>query len=133
MRDVDLLQQIQNLLWYYGYENIFGSTYCAGLISPEVISGDAVRLKDIENLGLYLTAEEIAGFAEPYDGVMNIKVINKFYRDQDESDLFPINGRFNVTERAIRNVSKLCSPIYGIEYCYAVDAEIGRLVNEEYL
>lgn len=131
MKDVDLLQQIQNLLWHYGYENIFGSTYLVGLIYPQVVSGDAdkIRLSDIENLNCFFSAEEIAEFAEPYDGVQNIKVINKFYHDQDESHTYPINNDYDVTERAIRRIREWDCTVYGLEYCYAIEAEISKLVN----
>ena len=35
-----LVQQIQTLLAYYGYENIFGSSYWAGRTFDEVIAND---------------------------------------------------------------------------------------------
>ena len=63
----------------------------------------------------------------------NRRQVNKFFRSIDESKLFPVCGRFNATERAIRRVRKLereglCleSPY---EYGLALDAEISRIVN----
>lgn len=129
MKDQYLTQQITDLMSYYGAENIFGISHCEGLIYPQVISGGNVRLKDIEDLNDHFSAEQIAGFAEPYGGVMNIKVINKFYREQDESHLWPINNRFNVANRAIRKVRGLGT--CGIEYCLALESEISRIVNKE--
>jgi hypothetical protein len=34
------------------------------------------------------------------------RIINKLFRRQDESDKWPIQGRFNVTDRAIRHAQK---------------------------
>ena len=33
---------------------------------------------------------------------MSIREINRHFRNEDESDKWPICGKFNVTERAIR-------------------------------
>ena len=80
------------------------------------------------------TTEEIADLAEHLDGRMNIAFINKLFRDQDESDLFPIRGRFHVTNRAIdrvRRMTQKSGAVYGYEYAYALEDEIGRIVNDE--
>lgn len=80
----------------------------------------------------YLTAEQIAASCDDLDGVANIKAINKLFREQDESHLFPINGRFNVTERAIRQARKLqqdAGAVYGLEYAYTLDSLISTIVN----
>ncbi len=61
---------------------------------------------------------------------MSIRQINKHFRNEDESDKFPICGKFNVTERAIRKVRKQ-GLNGGLEYYLALDAEIGRIVNDE--
>lgn len=81
-----------------------------------------------------LTAEQIARKAEKCKTARaNIATINRLFRLQDESHLFPIRGRFNVTERAIRRLQRqqrqgsVLSP--GLEYALALDAEIGRIVN----
>ena len=129
--DLSLPQQITDLISYYGYENIFGTVHWEGLIYPQVISGGNARLVDIcEDCG-HFSAEEIADFAEYADGIQNIRVINKFYRCQDESHLWPINNKFNVTDRAIRKVRQMDCPVSGLEYCYALEGEISRLVNKE--
>ena len=61
---------------------------------------------------------------------MNIREINRHFRRIDESENFPICGKFNVTERAIRKVRKQ-GLNGGLEYYLALEAEIGRIVNDE--
>lgn len=78
------------------------------------------------------TVEQIANETDHLSGVANIRAINKIYRSQDESHLYPINNKFNATERAIRRVRKLTrssGAIYGIEYCYALESELSNIVN----
>jgi len=83
--------------------------------------------------GIMLTPEKIAQNAEKYEGRANITAINRAFRAQDESHLYPIRGRFNATDRAIKRLQRyqrdgLClNP--GLEYALALDAEIGRIVN----
>ena len=82
----------------------------------------------------YLTAEKIAELTNDCDGIANIREINKLYRQQDESDLFPIRGRFNVTERAIRNArafQRSSGAVYGLEYCYLLEHIMSEIVNNE--
>jgi hypothetical protein len=59
--------------------------------------------------------------------------INKEYREKDESHLWPIRGRFNATERAIRSVRAFERDsgiaLEDLEYEEALDAEITRIVN----
>ena len=80
-----------------------------------------------------LTPYQIADRAERYEGRANIAAINALFRRQDESHLWPINGRFDVTERAIRRLRRLAregaaiEP--GLEYALALDAEISAIVN----
>ena len=38
---------------------------------------------------------------------MSIRQINALFRARDESHLFPVNNRFNATERAIRRLQRL--------------------------
>ena len=81
----------------------------------------------------YLTAEEIAAKTDDKVGLANIRAINKLYRAQDESEKYPINGAFNVTERAIRKARKFQQDsgvgVYGLEYCYLLEDYITKLVN----
>jgi len=64
---------------------------------------------------------------------MSIRQINKYFRSIDDSHKWPINGRFNVTERAIRRLAKKRRQglmIYpGIEYYFAMEQETARIVN----
>jgi len=83
-----------------------------------------------------LTPYQIAERAERYEGRANIAAINRLFRRQDESHLWPINGRFDATERAIRRVRRLArdgaciEP--GLEYALALDSEISAIVNGGY-
>lgn len=61
---------------------------------------------------------------------MSVREINRHFRNEDESDKWPIYGKFNVTERAIRKVRKQ-GLNGGLEYYLALEAEIGRIVNDE--
>ena len=82
----------------------------------------------------HLTAEQIAELTDEKDDLANIRAINRLYRNQDESHLWPISGKFNATERAIRRVRTLArhnGAIAGLEYAYAVDWEISEIVNDE--
>lgn len=77
------------------------------------------------------TAEEIAKETDHLYGVANIRAINKIYRSMDDSHLWPIKGKFNATERAIRQVRNNSDPLYGLEYCYAIESELTIIVNGE--
>jgi len=80
------------------------------------------------------TAEQIAKETQDKDGLAERRAMNKLYRQQDESHLWPIRGRFNVTDRAIRYVNKFeCAngAIGGLEYCYVLEGEMSRIVNDE--
>lgn len=82
----------------------------------------------------YLTAEKIAESTDDLDGLANIKAINKLFREQDQSNLYPINNRFNVTDRAIRqagNFQRANGGVYGLEYAYMIDGLISAIVNHE--
>ena len=66
---------------------------------------------------------------------MSIRDINKHFRNIDDSHLFPIRGKFNVTERAIRKIREQrrhgLEINEGLEYYLALEDEIGRIVNDE--
>lgn len=58
--------------------------------------------------------------------------INAYFRANDCSHQWPICNKFDVTERAIRRLRLLddgCLSAGGLEYFYALDAEISRIVN----
>ena len=63
---------------------------------------------------------------------MTVRQINKYFRERDNSFVYPICGRFNVTERAIRRVRKYMQKngaISGLEYAEVLGGEISRIVN----
>jgi hypothetical protein len=61
-----------------------------------------------------------------------VRATNKEFRAKDESHLWPICGRFNATDRAIRRLQKLQSDgLVLSEYAEALDREISLIVNEE--
>jgi len=65
---------------------------------------------------------------------MSIRQINQLFRKHDESRKWPISGRFNATERAIRRLRKVmrCNGTTGgFEYALMLGDEIGRIVNRE--
>lgn len=65
----------------------------------------------------------------------SVAKMNRRFRETDESHLWPIRNRFNVTERAIKRVQRMqrqgmvISSNY--EYYVAVDFEISDIVNDE--
>lgn len=75
-------------------------------------------------------AENIANLYTNKEGVANRRAIFKHYRSLDESHLYPIFNRFNVTKRAIQHESKLGESLEGLELCLYLDAEISRIINE---
>lgn len=82
-----------------------------------------------------LTADQIAERAETFDGTANIKEINRLFRAQDESHLFPINNRFNATERAIRKAREFqrhSGAVYGLEYALLLEDMLSDIVNNSF-
>lgn len=64
---------------------------------------------------------------------MSVRQINAYFRKHDDSHLWPICGRFNATERAIRRIRRyrrdgmeVCS---GLEYYLSLEREISQIVN----
>lgn len=63
---------------------------------------------------------------------MSKREIRKIFRENDESAKWPICGRFNVTERAIRRVARMereGGRLSSLEYAYALDRTISAIVN----
>lgn len=56
-----------------------------------------------------------------------IRQINKEFRAKDDSHLWPILGKFNATERAIRQARKFDTD----EYEELLDELISKIVNDE--
>ena len=65
---------------------------------------------------------------------MSIRQINAYFRKEDDSHLFPIRGKFNATERAIRKLRKLrregLEIREGLEYYLALENTITEIVND---
>ena len=65
---------------------------------------------------------------------MSIRKINAFFRRNDESHLYPVWGRFNVTERAIRRIRRYrrmgMEVNSGYEYYLTLEREISEIVND---
>ncbi len=62
----------------------------------------------------------------------SLRVINKVFRLADESHLFPINGAFNATNRAINRYRKYFQangPCTILEYILGLENEISQIVN----
>jgi len=59
------------------------------------------------------------------------RAINAYFRKLDESNLWPVNNKFNATERAIRRLQKMDSTLSGFEYTMCLNDEISRIVNSE--
>jgi hypothetical protein len=79
------------------------------------------------------TPEQIAALAESCSTPLaSVRLINRLYRAQDESHLWPIRGRFNATERAIRRIRQHgCVDDWGPGYVRALEAELSDIVNSE--
>ena len=83
-----------------------------------------------------LTAEEIVKQAEAGNNTDRAitTAINRLYREQDESHLWPISSGFNATERAIRRVREVERANGGmspLEYAYAIEGELSEIVNND--
>jgi len=80
-----------------------------------------------------LTAEKIAKVCNDLSGSACRAAINKLYLEQDESQLWPINGRFNVTSRAIKKAQlfnrETGNNVNGLEYCYLLESIMSEIVN----
>lgn len=81
-----------------------------------------------------LTIKEISEQAERATTTRgNRAIINRLFREKDQSKLYPIMGRFNVTERAIRQIQRFEreSGDYfgGYEYAYMLECKIDWIVN----
>ena len=63
------------------------------------------------------------------------RAINRLFRDQDESDKWPISGKFNATERAIRQyrffANQTGNHLDNYEYCLFIEEAISRIVNDK--
>lgn len=64
---------------------------------------------------------------------MSVRQINKLFRANDDSNKWPICGRFNATERAINRIRKRIRQGLeingGLEYYFTLEREISDIVN----
>lgn len=83
---------------------------------------------------MHKTVEEIAREAEGCtDPKFNRRKINHLFLMQDESHLWPIMGRFNVTKRAVNRAREFISEsgqdLTGLEYASLLDSIMVEIVN----
>jgi len=113
-------------------ENVF-------INGEEVNEEDFNKYKDEREEWFRLkTGEEICNIAErrSKSPLGQRRIINKLFRLQDESHLFPINGKFNVTERSIRRINQIeryNGTLNNLEYCYSLEGEMSNIVNDSSL
>lgn len=65
---------------------------------------------------------------------MTVRQINKWYREHDESHLWPICDKYNVTDRAIRRAQRFMresGQVEGFEYQQLLESLLTELVNKE--
>jgi len=78
-------------------------------------------------------AENIAAMYEDKEGRANRKAIFAHYREIDDSNLFPICGAFNATERAINRLYRFERAggyyLEGLELCLFLEGQIYEIVN----
>lgn len=83
----------------------------------------------------HLTAHQIAELADNLVPSAQRSFIRKAFLRQDESHLYPINGRFNATQRAINRLERFERDglvIDGaLEYALELDMQISEIVNHE--
>ena len=70
------------------------------------------------------------GYTTEEINLMTKKKINLIFLDVDESHLWPILGRFNVTKRAINRAKKFPYPLRGLEYWLYLESQISAIVND---
>jgi hypothetical protein len=79
------------------------------------------------------TAEQIAKETEHLTGKASRTAINKLYMNQDDSNLWPIRGRFNATKRAIARAQRFMADtgedLDGLEYAGLLDEIMSQIVN----
>lgn len=97
--------------------------------------GDAMRYPTSCACPYELRVLALAGHnAADLPHLVGRRKINAAMRELDQSDLYPINGRFNATDRAIRRIREYeranGSLGNGFEYAAVVDGEISRIVND---
>ena len=75
----------------------------------------------------------LGGLSDSQINGLSVCQINNLFRRFDDSRAWPVCGRFNVTERAIRRLRRYrragldIAP--GLEYYLTLEREIGEIVN----
>ena len=78
------------------------------------------------------TLEQLARDTNHLTAMGQKRAINAHFRKHDESRKWPILGKFNATERAIRSIQKCGISVWGYDYCICLDQAISRLVNTNF-
>lgn len=92
-----------------------------------------IKESDMEK-DLNKTVKTLADFERIPDSLKNEvskRKINYFFRLMDQSNSFPIFGKFNATERAIRRIRRNFPGLEGLEYYLTLESEVSRIVNAE--
>lgn len=66
---------------------------------------------------------------------MSVRQINRLARQNDESEKWPVRGKFDVTERAIRRLQRRAREsgipnLGGIAYASMLEGELSKIVND---
>jgi len=81
------------------------------------------------------TLKDLEGLKDSEINELSKKQINALFRKEDDSNLWPICGRFNATERAIRKLRRLekegLEVNSGLEYYLSLKDLISEIVNKE--
>lgn len=81
------------------------------------------------------TLKDLEGLKDSEINELSKKQINALFRKEDDSNLWPICGRFNATERAIRKLRRLekegLEVNSGLEYYLALKDLFSEIVNKE--
>jgi hypothetical protein len=82
----------------------------------------------------YQMALDAALAAAAHVGARNTSAINRYFRDQDKSQLEPFSGRINAANCAIRRMSRefieCGKKREGLEYAQAIDATLDRITAD---
>ena len=85
--------------------------------------------EEIKTMREIFTAEQIVKLSS------NRKEVNQLYYQQDDSNLWPIRGKFNVTKRAINRIRKAEKEglVFDdlLAYALTIESEISEIVNNE--
>ena len=116
--------------YFYRFRNV-ANHGDAILNSEEVI--EIIKDDNLANRISNNIEENIAAKFQHLNGKTNRSGIFTHFRNKDESYLFPIFNRFNVTEKAIRQLYKYEKAsgeyLIGLDLCYFLNSEISNIVN----